>query len=354
MNGRHLTSLFRCCILVALVASSALLVHYLGPAESGFCAENSGCEQVRQNPLADYTKWLPHVGIIAFTALFFATLLEVTRPWAKWLAWGGGACAVGFLGWQALGIGSFCWLCVVVDCAAILAALLSVPWSRRATEEAFAPWAWVVLAVGSIAAPILWMPLGSNVPDRVRALYTPGKINVVEFVDFQCPYCREAHPVLKAVAQDYGDRVALRRVNMPLPSHKYAFHAAQAAVCADAQGKESAMADVLFSASLTVDAGKVAARSVGLDMTAFETCLEAPETLQRLAEDEELVQHSGFTGLPTTYIGQKKFVGVPSEAELRDAFEAATHEDTGIPGWVYVGFWLSFAACVLTFGRKSR
>src|SRR6185503_6117111 len=95
----------------------------------------------------------------------------------------------------------------------------------------------------------------------VRAVYEPGKINVVEFADFECPYCRALHPVLKRVIQDYpADRVHFVRKHVPLEMHELARPAARAAVCTEEQGKGEAMADALVQAELSEAAIRRAAQ----------------------------------------------------------------------------------------------
>ena len=112
------------------------------------------------------------------------------------------------------------------------------------------------------------------VPAGVQKLYLPGKINVVEFADYECPYCRRLHPQLKAVIESYPGKVHFTRLNLPLKSHEFAHGAAQAQVCAREQGKGDEMADRLFLAEdLHPSSNRELAKELGVELTAYDKCI---------------------------------------------------------------------------------
>ncbi len=114
------------------------------------------------------------------------------------------------------------------------------------------------------------------VPAGVQKLYLPGKINVVEFADYECPYCRRLHPELKAVIDSYPGQVNFTRLNLPLKSHEFAHGAARAQVCARAQGKGDEMADRLFSAEdLRPSSNRALAQELGVELTAYDHCISS-------------------------------------------------------------------------------
>jgi protein-disulfide isomerase/uncharacterized membrane protein len=330
----------------------------LAPASSGFCSAHSGCESVRRSGLTFlFWPWLnvPLIGVLAYTTVLCASLLPETRVWARNFAVAGGVFALGFLGVQAFVIRSFCWLCVVVDSAALIAALLSLKWfAGTHAMNPLKPWAWGSLAGMAILAPVGWGAARSEVPPEILALYEPGKINVVEFSDFECPFCRRAHPVLEEVAKSYGDRVHFHRLHMPLDhAHPYARGAALAALCGAAQGRQKEMEDALFRMDLDEHAGTTAAKELGLDLPLFERCVASDDTTARLQKDIDLVQRVGLEGLPTTYIGMTRWIGARSDAEFRDAFERASRTQTGgIPGPAYIVVWIALALGVAFIGRR--
>jgi protein-disulfide isomerase/uncharacterized membrane protein len=367
----------RAAVLVALLGSSALTIDYLSPVPT-FCGATSGCGTVRN------TAWshlgaagvpLPALGLMGFTAVLTLSLLPGTRRRAAApVALAGGAVAAVLLAVQWLVIHTFCVLCVGVDVAALFtaaagAALLvaskneppsfegAVPGTPASGAEPFKDAAWIALGVLAVTAPLLWPSLRPlpDVPREIAAYYVPGKINVVEFADFQCPWCRLLHPELKKVAAEYGDRVHLVRLDLPLAMHPLARGAARAHVCAVARGRGEEMANALFEAEDLTPPGllKVGA-AVGLDPKALETCMQTPETEREVGKSEQLLTRLGLLqGLPTTFVGSKMIVGAVEAPALREAFEqAAAGAHRGVPAPVYGGGVALTAALILWFGRR--
>lgn len=360
-------TVLRVLCLVALAASAALTIDYLSP-NPAFCGAASGCGAVRRSgwgylgPVP-----LPAFGLVGFAAVLGLSLGPASfRRYAALSAILGAVVAAALLAIQAVVLGVFCWLCVIVDAAAIgagaAAARLLIASAAADETSAFstAPLtagAWAGLGVIAVVAPLLWpsvRPAG-EVPAGVRERFVPGKINVVEFVDFQCPFCRMFHPVLKSVVREYGERVNFVRLDLPLDSHEHARGAAKAHLCAVEQGKGDAMADALFEAEDLADGGLVAAaKEVGLDVARFETCRDAPETEAKLQSVERILRDSDMLqGLPTTFVGNTMIVGARDEVALRDAFEKAAHgeSDGGVPAPAYVSLLVLGAGLVVWLGQ---
>jgi protein-disulfide isomerase len=215
-----------------------------------------------------------------------------------------------------------------------------------------------MLAVLATAAPLVWhvaRPL-PPVHAKIRALYQPGKINVVEFADLECPHCRRLQPMLKQVMQAFPGQIHFVRKHAPLPQHPHSERAASAVICAEAlaqRGEE--MVDRLVAVELSDESMDAAVQELNLSGQAFQDCLAAPSTLARLDEDLALLKEAGFEGLPTTYVGPQRFVGVRTEEAWRDAFERAGRGegDTGVPGPLFVTLLLGLAAAVLWNGRTA-
>ncbi|HVZ36376.1 MAG TPA: thioredoxin domain-containing protein, partial [Polyangiaceae bacterium] len=193
------------------------------------------------------------------------------------------------------------------------------------------------------------------VPPAITALYQPGKINVVEFADFECPYCRRLQAVLAPLISEYGDRVSFRRLQRPLAQHEFAEAAARAALCAEAQGKGEEMAARLFTIQLSEQAIENAAEGLRLDPGRYGACVDSEETTATLASHAALLPDEQFQGLPTTYIGRQRILGVATETTLRDAFEQALRpERPSLSGPVYVGIWAALAGLVCVVGTRRR
>jgi protein-disulfide isomerase len=190
-----------------------------------------------------------------------------------------------------------------------------------------------VVACGraSSAGPLLAVPVGDS-PQR-----GPGDawVTLVEFADFECPFCRSEQPVLADVEALYGADLRVVFKNFPLAGiHPRAQAAAVAAECAHEQGKFWELHDLLFTTALD-DATLLAdaARVPGLDLAAWQACLTAPAAAERVAADVALGTGLGIDGTPTLVVNGVPVVGAVPEADLRAAIDHARDEAvaSGLP-----------------------
>lgn len=131
------------------------------------------------------------------------------------------------------------------------------------------------------------------------------KLLIVEYSDFQCPFCRAAFPIIREAVTTYGDR-GLRLVYRDFPVdeiHPEARGAAEAAQCAHAQGKFWAYHDKLFQNADALDAISLAryAEQVGLDRTQFDACAASRQFRQAVEEDYQAGVKLGVKGTPTWF-----------------------------------------------------
>ena len=136
-------------------------------------------------------------------------------------------------------------------------------------------------------------------------------VTLVEFSDFQCPYCVAAIPQLQAVLKAYPKQVKLIFKQFPLEIHSRAAFAATAALAAQRQGKFWPMHDALFAHHNDLSRQNVLAiaKNIGLDMHRFEADLNAPETMQTIQHDVADGDRAGVQGTPTIFINGQKFNG---------------------------------------------
>ena len=136
-------------------------------------------------------------------------------------------------------------------------------------------------------------------------------VTLVEYSDFQCPYCFTAVGKLDAVLQAYPGKVKLIFKQFPLDTHSQAALAAAAAIAANQQGKFWPMHDALFAhrRDLSRPAILEMARTVGLDVKKFQTDLDSPETKKTIARDTDDGDRAGVEGTPTVYIDGQKYNG---------------------------------------------
>jgi protein-disulfide isomerase len=154
-------------------------------------------------------------------------------------------------------------------------------------------------------------------------------ITLVEFSDFQCPYCIAAVPEIRAIVGAYPAQVKLVFKQYPLDIHSQAELAAAAAIAAHKQGKFWAMHDALFSSrNLSRDTIFVLAQKNGLDMKRFETDLSSTETRETVIRDIQDGDRAGVQGTPTIFVNGKRYNGPIEQASLKPILEAELHPAT--------------------------
>jgi protein-disulfide isomerase len=150
-------------------------------------------------------------------------------------------------------------------------------------------------------------------------------IELVEFSDFQCPFCQRANPTVDQVLKTYGDRIHFVYRHYPLPNHPNARPAAEAAACANEQGKFWNYHDRLFaSASQLSDADlKNHAAALGLDTAAFNSCVDTHAKKAEVDKDIREAEEVGVTGTPAFFINGRSLEG----AQPFEAFKQVIDEE---------------------------
>jgi len=128
-------------------------------------------------------------------------------------------------------------------------------------------------------------------------------ITIVEFSDFQCPFCARAKPTIKQILENYGEQVRLVYRDFPILGPQ-AQKAAEAAECADEQGKFWQYHDLLFANQQALDDSnlKQYAKDLGLDTAQFNDCLDSGKMAQEVEKDFRDGQNYGVRGTPAFFI----------------------------------------------------
>ena len=137
-------------------------------------------------------------------------------------------------------------------------------------------------------------------------------VTIVEFSDFECPFCKRIYPTLNQVMDDYDGRVRLVFRQFPLHAlHPNAQKAAEASLCADEQGKFWELHDAIFEGSggLDVASLKTRAAEIGLDEEAFGSCLDSGEFAEQVAADVAAGRALGVSGTPALFINGRFLSG---------------------------------------------
>jgi len=331
----------RLLALAALVASAVLTADYVNDVAT-YCAENSGCAAVRQSgfgylAVSGVKVPLPSLGLIGFALLFAGTLInnaEKRRRFVIPVAVLGGVVGLALIAVQAFVIHRFCVWCLVADFSAVLAAgvVLGLYFSQDSVqlESSFrgvrlAPWALSLLAITLSVVPLAWpkVKLQPPVPPEIAALYVPGKVTIVEFVDFECPHCRHLHEVLAPLVKQAGGKIVVVRRPIALAQHPHAKFAALSALCVEDSAAET-FADFLFTTEdLSAAAIKARAVSLGMNAATFDACVNGKPASAKLEAARELFDKAKLQGLPSTYIGAWQNSGVASLELYEDAIRRA-------------------------------
>jgi NhaA family Na+:H+ antiporter len=161
--------------------------------------------------------------------------------------------------------------------------------------------------------------------DHVRGA-VDGRVTLVEYGDFQCPFCGDAYPVVRALLEDYHWLRFVFR-HMPLPDlHPRAPAAAEAAEAAGAQGHFWDMHDRLFENqhALSDEQLREHAAALGLDMERFDRDLREGVHRERVEEDLRSGAQSGIPSTPRFFVNGAIHLGSATEPELRRVIEAAS------------------------------
>ena len=159
-----------------------------------------------------------------------------------------------------------------------------------------------------------------------------GGLTLVEFADYECPYCQQAEPTLQKIEQDFKGKLLFAYKDTPLPMHPNAEKAAEAGLCAGAQGKFWEYHDLLF-ATKQLDAAslKQSARTLKLDAAAFDKCLDSSAMAEPIKTKIGEAQDLGIQGTPTLFINGRYFNGALGYEQLRDVLNEELKSGTAAP-----------------------
>ncbi len=156
---------------------------------------------------------------------------------------------------------------------------------------------------------------------RFGAPAAKTKVTIVEFADFQCPFCRVIAPDVKRIVRELASRgVALVFKHYPVSSHPLAMGAARAAYAAHMQGHFWAYFDLLYKKAPRLHPSQLEAYAtqVGVNLAAFRTVRDGRRSRLVVAADKREGLRAGVKGTPTLYINGKMYLGRKDHTELRD------------------------------------
>ncbi len=157
-----------------------------------------------------------------------------------------------------------------------------------------------------------------EVADAERLGSEKAPVQIIEFADYECPYCQKVNDDLRRLREQFGDQVSLVFKDFPLPSHPLAARAAEAARCAGAQGKFWEFHDALFqNKRLQTSELKLQARTLKLDTASFDKCLDGGEQIAVVKKDAQEARRLGLEGTPSFFINGHFMSGSIGYEKLR-------------------------------------
>ncbi|MDP6977370.1 MAG: thioredoxin domain-containing protein [Myxococcota bacterium] len=171
-------------------------------------------------------------------------------------------------------------------------------------------------------------------PSKVYTVSTTGaaskgpkdaKVTVVEFSDFQCPFCSRVAPTLARLQKEYPNDVKIVFRHLPLSFHKQAQGAAEAAEAAGLQGKFWEMHDKMFAEQRSLSDEKYAqwAAELGLDVEKFKKDMKSSQVQTRIARDKQEAAALGVSGTPGFFINGRFLSGAKAYSEFKTLVDKA-------------------------------
>jgi len=163
-----------------------------------------------------------------------------------------------------------------------------------------------------------------EVSEAGRPAKGPAKapVTIVMWSDYECPFCKRAEPTVGQVMKAYPDKVRLVFRNYPLPFHQHARPAANAALCANAQGKFWEYHDKAFAASDLSDANlKKIAGEVGLDQKKFDECFDKKQFDAEVQKDIDDGSGVGVSGTPAFFVNGRMISGAQPFEKFKEIID---------------------------------
>ncbi len=170
-----------------------------------------------------------------------------------------------------------------------------------------------------------------NIRDLIETTDDPfsgpmeAKVVIVEFNDYQCPFCKQVSPIIKQIREEYPDNVKIIYRDFPvISSHPQALSAGMATECASEQNKFFEYHDALFDtqSNLSDSNLKLVAQNLNLDTVKFNSCFDNQRFKNEVLDDLQDGMKAGITGTPTFFINGNKVSGVIPYKNFKQIIDA--------------------------------
>lgn len=152
---------------------------------------------------------------------------------------------------------------------------------------------------------------GASVDDDPSLGPATAPVTIIEFADYECPYCAESATVLRQLLTKYPNELRLVYRDFPMPGHENATNAALAAECADEQGLFWEMHDLLFANPTAHDADSLEryAQQIGISVSDFRVCMSSQRYADEIERDVADGRSYGVHGTPAFFINGYRHTG---------------------------------------------
>lgn len=150
-----------------------------------------------------------------------------------------------------------------------------------------------------------------------------ASVTIIEFTDYQCPYCSRGRPIVKQIIESYGDKIRYVLRDFPLEFHGFAVKAAEAAQCAGDQGKYWEYGDLLWQHQDKLDISdlKQYAGELALDKGKFEDCLDKGKYTEEVKKDQAAGSEAGVSGTPSFFINGRMLTGAQPFEQFKEIID---------------------------------
>ena len=237
--------------------------------------------------------------------------------------------------WRPLALPGAILLAAIILSGAMLYSASNITGQIYGLETALKAWKPVNGGSGGATPTPVVMPTQQGTPTGGLAnIDTTGRpfkgpanapVTIIEFSDFQCPYCSRGATTIAQLMTEFPTQIKLVYMAFPLGFHENAQKAAEAYECAAAQGKAYEMHDKMFAnqGTLAVANLKSYAAELGMDATAFNSCLDNGEKAATVAAQAAVGSQNGVDGTPSFFINGKLVVGAQPIDVFRTEVNAA-------------------------------
>jgi len=148
-------------------------------------------------------------------------------------------------------------------------------------------------------------------------------VTIVEFSDYQCPFCGRAEPTIERLLAEYGDKIRLVYRDYPLPNHSFAPKAAEATLCAGKQGRYWEMHDLLFKNQRALDIPDLIGYAATLKLKSedFLSCLQSGETRPSVVASTKAGEDVGVNGTPAFFVNGRLLSGAQPYERFKEIIE---------------------------------